>query len=57
LHRTAEFTGADARTAGVERLVLTHITPNGDPEAHRAEAAASFRGEVELARPHERFEV
>jgi len=57
VHRTAAFTGEDARAAGVERLVLTHITPNGDPEAHRAEAAASFRGEVELARPHERFEV
>jgi ribonuclease BN (tRNA processing enzyme) len=57
VHRTAAFTGEDARAAGVERLVLTHITPNGDPEAHRAEAAAAYRGEVELARPHERFEV
>jgi ribonuclease BN (tRNA processing enzyme) len=57
VHRTAAFTGEDGRASGVERLVLTHITPNGDPEAHRAEAAASFRGEVELARPHERFEV
>lgn len=57
VHRTAAFTGDDARASGVQRLVLTHITPNGDPEAHRAEAAATFRGEVELARPHERFEV
>ena len=57
VHRTAAFTGQDARAAGFEHLVITHITPNGDPEAHRAEAAAHFRGEVELARPHTRFEV
>ena len=57
VHRTAAFTGQDARDAGVERLVLTHITPLGDPEAHRAEAAATFGGEVEVARPHDRYEV
>lgn len=57
VHRTAAFTGEDARAAGVAHLVLTHITPNGDAEAHRNEAAASFRGEVDIARPHERYET
>jgi ribonuclease BN (tRNA processing enzyme) len=57
VHRTAAFTGADARAAGAERLVVTHITPTGDPEAHRAEAEASFGAPVLLATPHERYEV
>lgn len=57
VHRTATCTGEDARAAGVERLVLTHILPTSDPEAHRLEASAAFRGEVELARPHDRYEV
>jgi ribonuclease BN (tRNA processing enzyme) len=57
VHRTAAQTGADARRAGVERLVITHITPTGDPEAHRLEAEAAFGGEVTVARPNERYEL
>jgi len=53
LHRTAEDTGADARAAGVERLVVTHVPPTGDAEAHRAEAEAAFGGTTVLARPHD----
>jgi ribonuclease BN (tRNA processing enzyme) len=55
LHRTAAFTGADTKAAGVPRLVVTHIPPTGDPEAHRAEAEASFGAPVAIARPHERY--
>lgn len=55
VHRTAAFTGADARAAGVDRLVITHVPPTGDPEAHRAEAEASFGAPVQVAQPHERY--
>ena len=54
VHRTAQFTGADARAAGVEQLVITHVPPTGDPEAHRAEAEAAFGAPVKVAVPHER---
>ncbi len=57
VHRTAEFTGADARAAGVGRLVVTHVTPTGDGEANRAEAEAAFGGPTALATPHERYEL
>lgn len=57
VHRTAAFTGADARAAGVERLLVTHVPPTGDPEAHRAEAEASFGAPVQLAIPHERYAI
>lgn len=57
VHRTAEQTGADARAAGVGRLVVTHVPPTGDGEAHRAEAEAAFGGPTLLATPHERYEV
>lgn len=57
VHRTAAFTGEDARAAGAKRLVVTHVTPTGDGEAHRAEAAASFGGPTLLAAPHERYEA
>lgn len=56
LHRTAAQTGADARAAGVGRLVVTHVPPTGDGEAHRAEAEAAFGGTTMLAAPHERYE-
>ena len=57
VHLTAEQAGADAKAAGVRRLVVTHVTPTGDPEAHRAEAERAFGAPVELARPHETFTV
>jgi ribonuclease BN (tRNA processing enzyme) len=57
VHRTAAFTGADARAAGVDRLVITHVPPTGDPEAHRAEAEAAFGAPVTVAQPHERYHL
>lgn len=55
LHLTAEQAGSDAKIAGVRTLVITHIPPTGDPEAHRLEAEAAFGAPVELARPHETY--
>ena len=55
VHRTAAQTGADAKAAGVDRLVVTHVPPTGDGEAHRAEAEAHFGAPVLLAAPDERY--
>lgn len=57
VHRTAAFTGEDAKAAGAKRLVVTHVPPTGDGEAHRAEAERSFGGPTQLAAPHERYEA
>lgn len=57
VHLTASQAGADAKAAGVRRLVVTHVPPTGDPEVHRAEAEAAFGAPVELARPHDTFTV
>ena len=48
-HMSARQAGQSARDAGVRRLVLTHQQPGVDPEAARAEAAAAFGGEVDVA--------
>jgi ribonuclease BN (tRNA processing enzyme) len=57
VHRTAASTGEDARAAGVERLLVTHVPPGADGEAHRREAEAAFGGPTLLAAPHETYEV
>ena len=57
VHRTALQTGDDARFAGVGRLVITHVPPTGDGEAHRAEAEEAFGGTTILATPHERYDT
>jgi ribonuclease BN (tRNA processing enzyme) len=45
------------RAAGVPRLMLTHIWPEGDPEASRAEATEAFGGPVEIAITNERYHL
>ena len=57
VHRTAKQTGDDAKAAAVGRLVVTHVPPTGDGEAHRAEAEAAFGGTTILATPHERYDT
>lgn len=42
---------AAVRAGGVSRLMLTHIPAWNDPEVCRAQAAAVWPGEVELAKP------
>ena len=43
-HLSATQAGEAAKAAGAKRLMLTHITPDLDPEVSRAEAAAAFDG-------------
>ncbi|HEY0932160.1 MAG TPA: MBL fold metallo-hydrolase [Trebonia sp.] len=49
LHLTASQAAAYANRAGVGRLVLTHLQPWTDRDAARAEAAAVFPGDLDLA--------
>lgn len=48
-HRTAFEAGEVARTAGVQRLLLTHFWPDCDRERSCAEASSAFTGSVEFA--------
>lgn len=50
-HMSAREAGAKADAAGVARLVLTHLVPGSDPDAHREEAQAAYRGPVDVALP------
>ena len=45
------------RAGGVRRLMLTHIPAWNDPEVCRAQAAAVWPGEVELAEPGATYPV
>ncbi|MFQ5557784.1 MAG: MBL fold metallo-hydrolase [Acidimicrobiales bacterium] len=56
-HMSARQAAERAAAAGVQRLVLTHLMPGSDPEAHRAEAATAYDGPIEVARPGMRVEV
>lgn len=48
---------AAVRAGGVRRLVLTHLPPWNDPEVCRAQAAAVWPGEVEMATPGTAYEL
>jgi ribonuclease BN (tRNA processing enzyme) len=48
-HLSATQAGEAATQAGAKRLMLTHITPDLDPEVSRSEAAVTFRGPVDIA--------
>lgn len=50
-HLYASEAGAVARSAGVGRLVVTHLAPSLDRARSVAEAASEFEGVVELAEP------
>lgn len=56
-HLSARQAGQTAQHAGVERLVITHLTPATDPEAARAEAAESFGAAVTVAAIGDRYVV
>lgn len=56
-HMSAREAATVARDHGVPRLVLTHLVPGSDPEAHRAEAEAAYGGPVEVALPGSTFTI
>lgn len=49
LHLTGAQAAEHAAAAGVNRLILTHLVSWNDTEQVRAEAAAVFRGELQVA--------
>jgi ribonuclease BN (tRNA processing enzyme) len=57
LHLTADEAGRLARDAGITRLLLTHLPPGADPDAHRAEAEAAFGAPVEVVTQHATYEL
>jgi ribonuclease BN (tRNA processing enzyme) len=54
-HLTTVQAGHDARRAAPGRLVITHLPPGADIDAHAAETAEAFGRDVEVALPHARF--
>ena len=56
-HLTARQAGEMARSAGVARLVITHLVPGVDAGEQQRVAEAAFGGPVEVALPAARFDV
>lgn len=50
-HMTAGQAGALAAAAGARHLLLTHLWPEIDPERYRVQAATTFGGPLDLAKP------
>jgi len=48
-HLSASQAAEHASRAGAHGLLLTHLTPNADPEISRREAKAQFNGPVDIA--------
>ncbi len=57
LHMSARQAAEKARSAGARRLVLTHLAPGQEAEAHAREAGASFGGPVEVALSGSHYEI
>ena len=56
-HLSAREAGVRARDINAGRLVVTHLVPGSDREAHRAEAGAAYGGPVDVALPGLTFDV
>ena len=56
-HLSARQAGELARSAGIPRLVITHIWPTHDVELSRRQAEEGFGGPVEVANDGDRFVV
>jgi ribonuclease BN (tRNA processing enzyme) len=57
VHLTGREAGEHATGAGVDRLVLTHLVPWGDPQRTLGEATAAFAGAVSVAASGAVFEI
>ena len=57
VHLNGAEAGAAATSAGVCRLVLTHLPTWNDPAVARRDAATTFDGEIALARSGDTYEV
>jgi ribonuclease BN (tRNA processing enzyme) len=57
LHLAAAQAGAMAKAAGARRLVLTHLVPGADPEAHARLAEGAYGGPVVVAAPGDVYRV
>ncbi|MDE3087974.1 MAG: MBL fold metallo-hydrolase [Chloroflexota bacterium] len=55
-HSSARQAGAQAQRAGVKKLVLVHLPPNGDVEKLRAAAKGCFSGRVTVGKDFARYE-
>jgi ribonuclease BN (tRNA processing enzyme) len=55
LHLSARQAGLQAAAANAKRLVLTHLAPGQDPDAHRRESARAYGGPVEVAAIDDRY--
>lgn len=56
-HLTAGEAGAVAASAGVERLILTHLSPTLNPQTSIEEAAATYGSLPDLALPGTTFDI
>jgi ribonuclease BN (tRNA processing enzyme) len=57
LHLAATQAGAMAKAAGARRLVLTHLVPGADSEAHTRLAEGAYGGPVVVAAPGDVYRV